>query len=48
MELPLALGKTISNETFVVDLSKMPHLLMAGATEAREIGWNKFYFNIII
>ena len=29
MELPLALGKTISNETFVVDLTKMPHLLMA-------------------
>ncbi|MDG1190932.1 MAG: DNA translocase FtsK 4TM domain-containing protein, partial [Flavobacteriaceae bacterium] len=32
MELPVALGKTISNETFVVDLAKMPHLLMAGAT----------------
>ncbi|MDB4643986.1 DNA translocase FtsK 4TM domain-containing protein, partial [Flavobacteriaceae bacterium] len=32
MELPIALGKTISNETFVVDLAKMPHLLMAGAT----------------
>ena len=32
MELPLALGKTISNETFVVDLAKIPHLLMAGAT----------------
>ena len=32
MELPIALGKTISNETFVVDLTKMPHLLMAGAT----------------
>jgi S-DNA-T family DNA segregation ATPase FtsK/SpoIIIE len=30
MELPIALGKTISNETFVVDLAKMPHLLMAG------------------
>jgi S-DNA-T family DNA segregation ATPase FtsK/SpoIIIE len=29
MELPIALGKTISNETFVVDLAKMPHLLMA-------------------
>jgi S-DNA-T family DNA segregation ATPase FtsK/SpoIIIE len=28
MELPIALGKTISNETFVVDLAKMPHLLM--------------------
>ncbi|HKK12905.1 MAG TPA: DNA translocase FtsK 4TM domain-containing protein, partial [Flavobacteriaceae bacterium] len=32
MELPIAFGKTISNETFVVDLSRMPHLLMAGAT----------------
>ncbi|MBT8255748.1 MAG: DNA translocase FtsK 4TM domain-containing protein, partial [Bacteroidia bacterium] len=32
MQLPLTLGKTISNETFVVDLAKMPHLLMAGAT----------------
>jgi S-DNA-T family DNA segregation ATPase FtsK/SpoIIIE len=32
MALPIALGKTISNETFVVDLAKMPHLLMAGAT----------------
>ena len=29
MELPIAFGKTISNETFVVDLAKMPHLLMA-------------------
>ena len=32
MELPVALGKTISNETYVTDLTKMPHLLMAGAT----------------
>jgi len=32
MELPIAFGKTISNETMVVDLAKMPHLLMAGAT----------------
>src|SRR5690606_34680158 len=32
MQLPVALGKTISNETLVVDLAKMPHLLMAGAT----------------
>jgi len=31
-DLPIALGKTISNETFVVDLCKMPHLLVAGAT----------------
>ena len=32
MALPIAFGKTISNETFVIDLAKMPHLLMAGAT----------------
>ena len=32
MDLPIALGKTISNETMVADLAKMPHLLMAGAT----------------
>ena len=31
-ELPIAMGKTISNETHVFDLAKMPHLLMAGAT----------------
>ena len=31
-ELPVAIGKTISNETLVFDLAKMPHLLMAGAT----------------
>ncbi len=32
MELPIALGRTISNDSFVADLAKMPHLLMAGAT----------------
>ena len=41
MELPLALGKTISNETYVVDLAKMPHLLMAGATgQGKSVGLN--------
>jgi len=41
MELPLALGKTISNETFVIDLTKMPHLLMAGATgQGKSVGLN--------
>lgn len=41
MELPIALGKTISNETFVVDLVKMPHLLMAGATgQGKSVGLN--------
>jgi len=41
MELPIALGKTISNETFVVDLAKMPHMLMAGATgQGKSVGLN--------
>ncbi|UKM63898.1 DNA translocase FtsK [Flavobacteriaceae bacterium GSB9] len=41
MHLPVALGKTISNETFVVDLAKMPHLLMAGATgQGKSVGLN--------
>ncbi len=41
MELPIAFGKTISNETFVCDLVKMPHLLMAGATgQGKSVGLN--------
>jgi S-DNA-T family DNA segregation ATPase FtsK/SpoIIIE len=41
MQLPIALGKTISNETLVVDLAKMPHLLMAGATgQGKSVGLN--------
>ena len=41
MELPVALGKTISNETFVVDLTRMPHMLMAGATgQGKSVGLN--------
>ncbi|CAA0154213.1 DNA translocase FtsK [Tenacibaculum maritimum] len=41
MELPIALGKTIANETLVVDLAKMPHLLMAGATgQGKSVGLN--------
>ena len=41
MDLPIALGKTINNETFIVDLSKMPHLLMAGATgQGKSVGLN--------
>lgn len=40
-ELPIALGKTIANEIFVVDLAKMPHLLMAGATgQGKSVGLN--------
>ncbi len=41
MDLPIALGKTISNETFTIDLAKMPHLLMAGATgQGKSVGLN--------
>ena len=41
MELPVAIGKTISNETLVFDLVKMPHLLMAGATgQGKSVGLN--------
>ena len=41
MELPIAFGKTISNETMVVDLAKMPHMLMAGATgQGKSVGLN--------
>lgn len=41
MELPIALGKTISNEVFIVDLTKMPHLLVAGATgQGKSVGLN--------
>lgn len=40
-DLPIAFGKTIANETFVVDLAKMPHLLMAGATgQGKSVGLN--------
>ncbi len=48
MELPLALGKTISNETFVVDLAKMPHLLMAGATgQGKSVGINSILTSLL-
>ena len=48
MELPITLGKTISNETFVVDLTKMPHLLMAGATgQGKSVGINAILTSII-
>ena len=39
--LPIVIGKTISNETYVTDLAKMPHLLMAGATgQGKSVGLN--------
>ena len=48
MELPLALGKTINNETYVVDLTKMPHLLMAGATgQGKSVGLNAVLTSLI-
>jgi S-DNA-T family DNA segregation ATPase FtsK/SpoIIIE len=40
-ELPVAMGKTISNETYVFDLAKMPHILLAGATgQGKSVGLN--------
>ena len=40
-ELPIALGKTISNETYMFDLAKMPHILVAGATgQGKSVGVN--------
>ncbi|MDY8138372.1 DNA translocase FtsK [Aquimarina sp. 2201CG5-10] len=48
MELPLSLGKTISNETFVADLAKMPHLLMAGATgQGKSVGLNAILTSLL-
>lgn len=48
MELPVALGKTISNETFVADLTKMPHLLMAGATgQGKSVGLNAILVSLL-
>ena len=47
-ELPIALGKTISNEPFVVDLAKMPHLLMAGATgQGKSVGLNAIITSLL-
>ena len=48
MELPIAIGKTISNETFIVDLTNMPHLLMAGATgQGKSVGINAILTSIL-
>jgi S-DNA-T family DNA segregation ATPase FtsK/SpoIIIE len=48
MDLPIALGKTISNETFIVDLAKMPHLLMAGATgQGKSVGLNAILVSLL-
>lgn len=48
MDLPIALGKTISNEVFVADLAKMPHLLVAGATgQGKSVGINTILMSIL-
>lgn len=48
MELPIALGKTISNETYIADLAKMPHLLMAGATgQGKSVGLNAILVSLL-
>ena len=47
-ELPIGLGKTIANETFIADLTKMPHLLMAGATgQGKSVGLNAVLASIL-
>ena len=48
MALPIALGKTISNETYVFDLTKMPHVLMAGATgQGKSVGLNAMLVSLL-
>lgn len=46
--LPIAIGKTISNETYVFDLAKMPHMLMAGATgQGKSVGLNAMLVSLL-
>lgn len=48
MELPMALGKTITNEIFMADLAKMPHLLVAGATgQGKSVGLNAILTSLL-
>ena len=48
MELPVVFGKTVTNDIFVVDLAKMPHLLMAGATgQGKSVGLNVILASLI-
>ena len=48
MELPLALGKTITNEVYMVDLAKIPHLLVAGATgQGKSVGLNTIITSLL-
>jgi len=48
MELPLALGKTITNEVYMADLAKIPHLLVAGATgQGKSVGLNAIITSLL-
>jgi S-DNA-T family DNA segregation ATPase FtsK/SpoIIIE len=48
MDLPIALGRTISNEVYIADLSKMPHLLVAGATgQGKSVGINAILTSLL-
>ena len=48
MDLPIALGKTVSNEIYITDLAKMPHLLMAGATgQGKSVGLNAILVSLL-
>ncbi|MCD8283031.1 MAG: DNA translocase FtsK [Prevotella sp.] len=48
MDLPLAIGKTITNEVFMVDLAKIPHLLVAGATgQGKSVGLNAMITSLL-
>lgn len=48
MDLPIALGKTISNEVYIADLAKMPHLLVAGATgQGKSVGINAILVSLL-
>lgn len=48
MDLPIAMGKTISNEVYIGDLSKMPHLLVAGATgQGKSVGINSILVSLL-
>ena len=48
MELPIAMGRTITNENFIFDLAKMPHLLMAGATgQGKSVGLNAILTSLL-
>ena len=47
-DLPIALGKTITNEVFMVDLAKMPHILVAGATgQGKSVGLNAIITSLL-